>query len=136
MVDFSQVNYWAVAAATIVTMFLGFLWYSQVLFSKAWVKQMDKKMEDMSGGGPMTYVLTALTALGGSWVLALILTLSDNPSIGTGMTVGLLMGIAVALKIGMNFLFEGRKPGLYYITVGYHLVSFVLSGLIIGAMQG
>lgn len=34
----------------------------------------------------------------------------------------------------MNYLFEGRKLGLYLITVGYHLISYLIAGLIIGVM--
>lgn len=89
----------------------------------------------MSGGGAMTYVLTALTALGGSFILALLLTLADESTMRAGLVVGLLIGISVSLKIGMNYLFEGHKLGLYFITIGYHLVSYAIAGLIIGCMQ-
>jgi hypothetical protein len=70
-------------------MVIGFLWYSPVLFGNVWVKQIGKKMEDMSGGGPLTYILTALTALIGSYILALLLTLMDERTIGAGLTMGL-----------------------------------------------
>lgn len=136
MVDFGQVDYFAVILATVATMILGFLWYSPVLFGNAWVKAIGKKMEDMSGGGPLTYLLTALTALGGSYILALLITLPDETTIASGIGIGLLVGLAIALKIGMNYLFEGRTLKLFGITVSYHLVSFLISGLIIGAMQG
>jgi len=135
MVDFGQVNYWAVLIATVVTMVLGFLWYSPVLFGNAWMKQIDRKKEDLSGGGPGTYLLTALTALIGSFILALLLTLGEA-SIANGLVIGLLVGLAISVKIGMNYLFEGRKPGLFFITVGYHLAAMLISGVIIGAMQG
>jgi hypothetical protein len=49
-------------------------------------------------------------------------------------TVGLLIGISIAAKIGMNYLFEGKKLALYLITVGYHIVSYIVAGLIIGSM--
>jgi hypothetical protein len=136
MVDFGKVDYLAVILATVATMILGFLWYSPVLFGRAWVKQMGKKMEEMSGGGPLTYLLTALTALGGSYILALLITLCGETTIACGLGMGLLLGLVLALKIGMNYLFEGRTFTLYFITVSYHVASFLVSGLIIGAMQG
>ncbi|QYR21433.1 DUF1761 domain-containing protein [Paenibacillus sp. sptzw28] len=134
MIDFTEVNVLAVLAATVVTMVLGFLWYSPVLFGNAWVKLQGKKMEEMSGGGPVTYILTALTALAGAFILALLLTLADEKTMTAGLTVGLLIGISVSVKIGMNYLFEGKGIQLYLITIGYHLVSYLLAGLIIGAM--
>jgi hypothetical protein len=48
--------------------------------------------------------------------------------------VGLLIGISISVKIGMNFLFESRTLKLYIITIGYHLVTYLLTGTIIGAM--
>lgn len=135
MVDFAEINYVAVLIATVTTMVLGFLWYSPVLLGNAWMKHRNLSKNEISGGGAMTYILTALTALGGSFILALLLTLTDEPTIWTGLVIGLLIGISVSLKIGMNYLFEGHKLGLYLITIGYHLVSYVIAGLIIGCMQ-
>ncbi|NEW07929.1 DUF1761 domain-containing protein [Paenibacillus sp. SYP-B3998] len=135
MIHFSEVNYLAVLIATIITMFLGFLWYSPLLFGNTWAKLRNIQVKDMSGGGPATYILTALTALGGAFLLALLLTLSDTTSLASGLTVGLLIGLSISLKIGMNYLFENGKIQLYFITIGYHLVSYLVAGLIIGAMQ-
>lgn len=69
ILNLSEINYLAVLVATLSTMVLGFLWYSPVLFGNAWVKLRNMKMEEMKGGGPITYILTALTALGAplSW---------------------------------------------------------------------
>lgn len=130
-----EVNYWAVLVATISTMVLGFLWYSPILFGTVWAKLRNLKMEEMTGGSPITYVLTALTALGGSFILALLLTLGDGMNGMTGLTVGLLIGLSISLKIGMNYLFENGKLPLYFITIGYHLVSYLIAGFIIGAWQ-
>ncbi|WP_169087572.1 DUF1761 domain-containing protein [Paenibacillus sp. PL91] len=135
MVHLADVNYVAVLLATITTMVLGFLWYSPILLGNAWMKQRGLSKTEMSGGGALTYVLTALTALGGSFVLALLLTLADETTVWSGLVVGLLIGISISLKIGMNYLFEGHKLGLYFITIGYHLISYVIAGLIIGCMQ-
>ncbi|MZQ82593.1 DUF1761 family protein [Paenibacillus sp. 5J-6] len=131
-----EVNYLAVLVATVVTMVLGFLWYSPVLFGRAWAKLRHVKMEEMSGGGPLTYILTALTALGGSFILALLLTMGDATTWVTGLAVGALIGLSISLKIGMNYLFENAKLPLYFITVGYHLVAYLIGGIIIGAWQG
>jgi hypothetical protein len=135
MVDAAQVNYWAVLAATIATMMIGFLWYSPVLFGSAWIKQVGLKKEDMSGGGALTYILTALTALIGAYILALLATMGGETTVASGLTVCLLIGIAISAKIGMNYLFENRSFKLYLITAGYHLAAYLVSGLLIGFMQ-
>lgn len=136
MAQLAEINYLAVLLATLATMILGFLWYSPLLFGNAWIKQIGLKREEMSGGGPLTYGLTALTALSGAFVLAWLILLAGDgaATVPIGLLVGLLVGISISVKIGMNYLFEGRKLGLYWITVGYHLVSYLIAGLIIGAM--
>jgi hypothetical protein len=88
MVHLAEVNYVAVLLATITTMVLGFLWYSPVLLGNAWMKQRGLTKSEMSGGGAFTYVLTALTALGGAFILALLLTLADETTIWSGLVVG------------------------------------------------
>ncbi|MBA9026771.1 MULTISPECIES: DUF1761 domain-containing protein [Bacillaceae] len=133
--DLTQVNYLAVLITTMITMVLGFLWYSPVLFGNTWLNQIGLKKEEMSGGSPLTYILTALTALVGSFVLALLLTMMKETTMMSGMIVGLLIGVSISVKIGMNFLFESRTIGLYFITIGYHLVTYLIAGIIIGAMQ-
>jgi hypothetical protein len=134
LIDFTEINYLAVLIATVVTMVLGFLWYSPVLFSNAWVKEMGLKREEMSGGSPYAYVLTALTALFGVFILAILVSMVGEKTIANGITVGLLIGISISVKIGMNFLFESRSLKLFIITIGYHLVTYLLTGIIIGAM--
>jgi hypothetical protein len=134
MVDFTEINYLAVLFATIATMIIGFLWYSPILFGNVWMKQIGLKEEDMSGGGPMTYILTGLTALCGVFVLSILFTMIGEQTIFSGMFLGLLIGISISAKIGMNFLFENRGIGLYLITIGYHLVSYLIAGIIIGSM--
>jgi hypothetical protein len=134
MVDFTEINYLAVLLATLATMVIGFLWYSPILFGNVWMKQIGLKKEDMSGGGPLTYILTAFTALCGVFILSILFTMISEQSIFSGMFLGLLIGISISAKIGMNFLFENRGIGLYLITIGYHLVSYLISGIIIGSM--
>ncbi|MFD2443916.1 DUF1761 domain-containing protein [Bacillus sp. CGMCC 1.16607] len=134
MFDFAEINYLAVLLATIATMIIGFLWYSPVLFGDVWMKEIGLKPENMSGGGQMTYVLTALTALGGAFLLAILLTLMDERTILSGVTMALLIALSISLKIGMNYLFESRSKRLYFITIGYHLVSYIVAGIILGIM--
>lgn len=109
MIDLGEINYLAVLIATAVTMLLGFLWYFPILLGNAWVKQRGMKMEDMSGGGPATYILTAISALIGVFIVALIASMVDDVTVGTGAVIGLLVGLSVSAKIGMNYLFENGK---------------------------
>jgi hypothetical protein len=134
MVDFSEINYFAVLLATLATVMIGFLWYSPVLFGNAWMKEIGFKKEDLSGGGPMTYVLTALTALVGCFLLALLLTLFEERTILSGITAAIIIALSISAKIGMNFLFESKTSRLYIITIGYHVVAYLVSGIILGLM--
>ncbi|OLS33877.1 DUF1761 domain-containing protein [Bacillus sp. MRMR6] len=134
MIDLLEINYFAVLLATLATMMIGFLWYSPALFGNLWMKEIGLNKEDISSGGPMTYVLTALTALVGSFFLALLLTLFEERTIMSGLTVAIIVAISISAKIGMNFLFESKTKRLYFITIGYHIVAYIVSGIILGIM--
>jgi hypothetical protein len=70
-----DLNWGAVLVAALVTMVLGSVWYSRMLFAKQWVKLTGRKLEDMrgSGAGP-GYLVAAIGAFLMSFVLAHILS--------------------------------------------------------------
>jgi len=53
-----------------------------------------------------------------------------------GATAGLMAGLFwVATAMGITYLFERKSLKLYLINAGYHVVTFTLMGLILGAWK-
>jgi hypothetical protein len=125
----------AILAATIASFFLGALWYSPVLFGRVWMRETGVDEEACRHG-------SNFRVLGTTFVLTLISTsvlsfcLSPRPGVLYGAIAGLVIGIGwVATSIGTNFLFEGRSFKLFAITGGYHVVRFLVAGIILGLLQ-
>ena len=129
-----EINWIAIILCVVASMIIGFLWYSNMLFAKPWVKLIGKKMDDMKNPG-MSYALTTLSSAIMAIVLSMIIRYADAMDLMDGALIGLLAGLGfVATTTATNYLFEGRSKNLYLINVGYHVVTLTVMGAILGMM--
>ncbi|WJH35267.1 DUF1761 domain-containing protein [Paenibacillus aurantius] len=128
--NFAAMNPWAVLVTVLVTMAVGFVWYSPSVLGNAWMQHRGLKKEDMnSSAGPMvgTMVLAVVSVL----VCALLVQLAGADDLLSGLGLGLLLAVLVSARIGTNYFFEGGRLVLFGITAGYHAVTLVLAGAIL-----
>lgn len=133
--DLSKLNWFAVGAAALSTFLLGGIWYSPVLFGRAWQRETglsDAQLQQRS----------LAVVFGTSFLLALIMAfnlaafLQGPPDLAWGIAAGALAGIGwVAMAMGVTYLFEARSMKLFLINAGYHAVSFVIMGAILGVWK-
>ena len=123
---------WAVLAAGLASMVLGGLWYSPVLFGKAWsaasgVTEAQAKAASMAKTMGTAFVL----ALIGAAVFAMFLGPKPAPMFATaaGLSAGLCW---VAGSFGINYLFEQRPLRLFLINGGYHTLQYTVIGAVLG----
>ena len=127
-----EINVWAVLAAGVSSMVLGGLWYSPVLFGKAWsaasgVTEAQQKSANM--GKIMGTAL--LLAVIGAAVFAMFL--GPKPALGFATAAGLSAGLCwVAGSFGINYLFEQKSMKLFLINGGYHTLQYTLIGAVLG----
>lgn len=132
-----DINFLAVLLAAVAHQVLGFLWYG-VLFKGSWLQAMGKSGEEaeMNQGPDAAMAIGALWSLVSALGVALLLTLADEPSVGDGIAVGIVCGIAFATASTFtNGIYEQRKPILSTLFSAYQTVGFAIMGAIIGAMQ-
>lgn len=129
-VSLSDLNALAIVVSALVYFFIGSIWYSPVLFAAAWMKEIGKNREEMSMN-PFLYVAGFLLTLIASFGLACVFSIADVGGFLTGLAAGFMAGVALAAAMALNFMYESKSYKLYLITVGYHLVSFPLMGMIL-----
>lgn len=130
-----SINYLAVLVAAISTFVIGGLWYSPLLFQRAWMKANKLTEADLAGGEQgKIFGLAFVFALVMSFNLAMFLDAPDT-TMAWGAGAGALSAIWVALGIGTVALFERRPMAYTVINGGYWLVSFVVMGTILGAWR-
>lgn len=131
-----DINYLAVVAAALSTFLIGGLWYSPLLFQKAWMDASGLEEQDVAGGNMVKiFGLAFVFALIMAGNLAAFLSGPDT-TVMWGATAGALAGIGwVALAMATLGLFE-RRPWKYtLVNGGYFAVSFIVMGAILGAWR-
>lgn len=132
------VNYVAVVVAAIVSIAIGFGWYSMPVFGKPWMKMagltkeaLEKAKKEM---GPKYAVMIAGSLVMAYVLAALVEFLGSQSAIG-GAKVGALAWVGFIATVGLNsFVFESKPFQLYLINVAYYLVSLVVMGSILAMM--
>lgn len=133
--DFNQINWAAVAVAAVSNFMLGGLWYSPVLFGKAWQKENGLDDESLKKGSGRVFGFAFLWSVVMSFNLAMFLADEKTDAIW-GMSAGFLAGFGwVAMAIFTIGLFERKSTRYMLINAGYMTVSFILMGLILGAWR-
>lgn len=133
--EMGSVNFLNIIVAAVAYMALGAIWYSPMLFGKAWMKGIGKTKEQLTANAsPMNYILALVFSFIAAYGIARIMVWTNRGSISDGIVIGLLAGVCFVLaSMGVNDLFEKRPTGLTVINVLYHIVGFIVIGVIIGA---
>jgi hypothetical protein len=110
---------------------LGALWYGP-LFQKAWLE--DTGMTDEKRGPPVkVFGGAAVHALIGT--LAVSLLLDRTVGLAAHVSGGLIIGVAAAAAIGINYMFSAQPRRLLYIDGGYTILLYGLIGAAVGVLK-
>ncbi|WP_448810726.1 DUF1761 domain-containing protein [Agromyces bauzanensis] len=131
-----DVNYWAVAIATVAAMIVGSLWYTPKLFGNYWMRVARVDAGDRSAVAPI--VTTVIVSFISAWVLGLATQVAWLALGGNYLLVALLTAIMLwagftAARFITHDAFEGRPAGLTIVNIGHEFVTAVVMALIIGA---
>lgn len=127
------INHIAVLVCAVMSLVIGAVWWSPVLFADAWKKENDLTDEQIAKGNPLkTFGLTFLLAWLMSYNLAFFLG-APGTTWQWGIIAGLLAGVGwvVAMFIVIA-LFEQRSWKYMAINCGYITVYFAIIGFILG----
>jgi hypothetical protein len=126
-----NVNYVAAVVAALSSFLIGGVWYSPLLFARAWQRAVGLTDEQARAGAARTF--------GGAFALSLVVAmnlaffLGRHAGIAWGTGAGALAGIGwAAASLATIFLFEKRPMILIVIDGGYLAVSYAVMGAIIG----
>lgn len=131
---FSQINWLALLVAALAYFMLGAVWYSKSAFGRKWIKLVELDINDPNlrkGMGKMmaaTFSLIVITCLG----LALLIVKFDFVGFFASIKLGLLTGFCFATTaVSINYVYENKPSGLYFINNGYHVLGHVLVAVIL-----
>ena len=128
----ASINWLAVLVSAVSTFLLGGLWYGPLL-GGAWMRASGITEEQAKQGNMgMVFGLSFVLQLVAAVVLAMFIGTDANALFG--LFAGAAVGVAwVATGLGVIYLFEQRPFGHWLVNAGYHVVSYSIMGLILGA---
>jgi hypothetical protein len=130
-----DVNYWAVALATLSTMVVGSVWYTPKVFGNYWMRVAKVDPGDRNAAIPI--LTTLVVSFVSAWVLAIATQVAWTALGGGYLGVALLTGVVLwagftAARFITHDAFEGRPAGLTVLNIAHELVTVVIMALIIG----
>ena len=138
MQELNGINYLAVLICGILATGLAALWYSPMLLGKMWLVAVDKSEEELKQEfNPVkAYSLSFIAQLVIAYVLATIMNYVGATTPQEGIRMAFLAWIGfTATTMTINMLFEGKTFKQFVVDGGYHLIVFIIYGIILGAWQ-
>lgn len=128
-----QVNLVGVVFASVAAMTIGYVWYSNLLFGKTWMKleRLSSDKIDKSGMGK-NMVIMFITTLISAYILSLFIHYGGAVNPILGAKTGLWAWIGFVMPTGLaNHLFSRKPLNLFLIQTGHHLVGLLVMGAIL-----
>ena len=131
----SDVNFLAVGLATVLTFGLGALWYSPLLFAKAWMAghgYTQADIEAMQASMGPNYAISFVCWFVMATMLAMIAP-HFGDSAGTIFGVGLHMWLGFSATVGLtNNRFSSKPLSVWLIDAGYQVTSIAIMSAVLG----
>ncbi|MFH1051837.1 MAG: DUF1761 domain-containing protein [bacterium] len=133
VLNFSDINWLSVLVSALAAFAVGGLWYSPVLFSKVWQREVKLSDEDIKDSN-MTMIFGTTFVLNIIGAIALDLVIGVESTLGSGFCTGLFVSVVwIATSFGINYLYTRKSLKLFLIDAFYYIVFFSLMGAILGA---
>src|SRR5262245_2299120 len=131
-------HYLPIFLAALAAFLIGAIWYSPLLFAKAWVRvhgYTPETLAEMQKRAPKTYSASFVAFLVMAAVLHIILShLGVVGSAHHGAGWGFHLWLGIAAPIGFTAILYSDKPfAAFLIDTGYQLAYLVVMGAILGA---
>jgi len=132
----THVNALAVLVAAVLTLALGAIWYSPVLFARQWMAAQGhtpEALEQMKQKGMVrAYAVSFLCYLVMAYVLALLASYTQAASFAQGLWLGFLVWLGFAATIGLTGHVFSHKPiAAWVIDAGYQLAYLLIMSVVL-----
>lgn len=134
--DIGQLNWVAIVVGALVYFALGALWYSPVLFARAWQRSIGW---DEGREPPQASVTTYVAPLAAYLVMAtavgMLASATGTDELAEGIVLGLILGIGLSLAhtfVDASFDPNKPQPWIWFAINGsYHALGLVIVAVII-----
>jgi len=136
---YPYINIWAVLVSALAFWALGALWYSPLLFSKRWQKEVGFSEADVTKTNmALVFGTSFVLMLFMVWALNFVINShkAENVNLGMGLHYGLFIGFFFSmLTMGINYLYQRRSFVLWLIDGVYVILGLGIAGMILGGWR-
>lgn len=131
-----MINYVTLIVAAVAAMVVGFVWYSEGVFGKTWMKlsgitKKDMKKAQKKGMG-QTMLIAFIATLVTAYVLAYAVKLMQATTYAAGAKVGFWAWLGFVAPVLLGSVLWERKPvKLFAINAAHWLVGVAIMGAIL-----
>ena len=130
------IHTWPFIVAVLIKFFVGWLWYSPVLFLKQWQTLSGVTSEQMQGGMGKSITIWVLGSVLMAFVLAHFVVYAGATTFVKGAEVGFANWVGFVLVIALDaYAAEKRSFQLVAINTGGNLIALILMGGVLGGWQ-
>lgn len=130
-----SVSLMAVLAGVVISMVLGFAWYSPMLFGNLWMKELGKKKDELGSPNTGYFAMVVASALM-TYIMAHFVSYAGADTASEGLVAGLWLWLGFVATTGVGkTVFQGQSVKLYLIDYGYNLVQFALIGMLLAVWR-
>ncbi len=132
-----NINHLAVLVAAVASFLIGGIWYSPLMFQKAWMRSSGMTDEKVKAGNPAkTFGLSFIFAYVMAYNMAFFFGDGTDITAMTGLMYGFLTGFGFAfMAFAVNAMFEQKSLAYVLINGGYMVVYLSVIGLVLGAWR-
>ena len=134
------INYLAVLVVAIISMVIGGLWFSPMLFGKQWMAlsgMTDAHMAEAKNKGlTKAYLLQFVASLIMSYVLAHVIGYAGATTVSAGLQGGfwVWLGFIAPVTLG-SVLWEGKSWKLWVLSNGHYLIVLLIAGAVLSVWR-
>mgnify|MGYP000072933272 FL=1 len=135
--ELQNLNYLAIAVATITSYVLGFAWYHWAVFGKAWANALDltKEEADNTEGLGGAFVISLVSGLSKTLLIALLMSATHISGILSGALFGVIIAaVFTVASLGYYNGFARTASKLTLINSAHSIAELTLIGAIIGLL--
>ena len=134
--ELQNLNYIAIAIATITSYVLGFAWYHWAVFGEAWANALDltKEEADNTEGLGSAFIFSLISGLTKTLCIALLMAIANISGVLNGVFFGsVIAAVFTVTSLGYYNSFARTPSKLTLINSAHSIVELTLIGAIIGA---
>lgn len=139
-----DIQYLVVFIASVVSMGVGFLWYSPIIVGKQWMRERnfteDSLKKAQAKMGPLygvSFVVSLITAYALAQVIGMSQSMYEQSTLQIGITSATWMwfGFIMPVQVTQTIFSDEKNWKLFAIDSGYQLASVLAMGTVLGILS-